>query len=208
MNTLKKSLDSFIKGNLNAPAQKSARWKLIKEITIGGSEVSTVLGLNPYKKVHSLIAEKTGLADVEFKGNIATRWGNLFESVTRDYTVLVLQMESDNGDCPIQETGSLEGVVERQRYSPDGIGIVKLSTGQGNQDYFLVLFEFKAPLRSVPDMRVPKHYMPQIQTGLVSIPIAETGLFVNNMYRKCALKDLNFGMEYDHRFHDGDKRRS
>ncbi len=227
MNALIKQVDAFIANNVNAPIQKSAGWYAIKQTTIGGSEVGTVLGLNPFKKVHSLIAEKCGLPGTEFNGNTATRWGNLFESVTRDYTVLLLQMdkykpkntalgknqvesqESQESQeyIPIRETGSIKGIIQRQRYSPDGLGVAKLLTGEGNKDYFIVLFEFKSPLRSVPDGKVPKQYKPQVLTGLLSIPIAETGLFVNNMYRKCLLKDLGFNTTYDTIFHDGDLKK-
>jgi predicted phage-related endonuclease len=57
--------------------------------------VATVLGLNPYKKPHQLIAEKIGLPGNEFDGNSATRWGNLFETVTRDFSIKFLKMEHD-----------------------------------------------------------------------------------------------------------------
>jgi hypothetical protein len=199
MNALHKQIEDFIDANASAPAQKSAAWYSLKQKTIGGSEVATVLGLNPFKKPYALVAEKIGLPGTAFNGNIATRWGNLFESVTRDYTALILQMKK-----PILEAGSIEGVIDRQRYSPDGLGVVRLLTGDTEYDYFIVLFEFKSPLRSVPDGKVPKQYMPQVQTGLLSIPICETGIFVNNMYRKCPIKDINFEVTYDKQFHDGD----
>jgi hypothetical protein len=107
-------------------------------------------------------------------------------------------------DAEIVETGSLEGTIARQRYSPDGLGVVKLLTGDGSYEYFLVLFEFKSPLRSIPDGKVPKYYMPQLQTGMLTIPMVETSIFVNNSYRKCSLDSLNFKMQYDHIFHDKD----
>lgn len=205
----------YIKEQAEAPAQKSQEWYSLKRKTIGGSEVATVLGLNPYKKPHQLIAEKIGLPGNEFDGNSATRWGNLFETVTRDFSVKFLKMEHD-----IIEMGSVPGVIQGQRYSPDGIGVVKLKTNnededsdveedeeesiKDNYDNFIVLFEFKAPFKTIPDNKVPKHYMPQILTGLLTINIAEIALFVNNCYRKCPLKDLNFNITYDTVFHSGD----
>lgn len=199
MTELVKKINKFIRSQASAPAQKSAEWYTLKQKTIGGSEVATVLGLNPYKKPHGLIAEKIGLPGTEFNGNIATRWGNLFETVTRDYSIKFLKMTTS-----IKETGSIEGVIERQRYSPDGLGVVKLKTGEGNFDYFIVLFEFKAPLRSIPDGKVPKQYLPQVLTGMLTIDIVETSIFVNNSYRKCPLSDIGFNMKYDTVFHDGD----
>lgn len=196
---LQKKINTFIKSVGASPAQKSTEWYLLKSKTIGGSEVATVLGLNPYRKVKSLIAEKVGILDQSFTGNIATRWGTIFESITREWTQKVLLMD----EC-IQETGSLEGTIERQRYSPDGLGVVQLINSNDELDYYVVLFEFKSPLRSLPDGKIPKHYMPQIQTGMLTIPLVELSIFVNNCYRKCALKDIGFDMTYDLIFHDGD----
>lgn len=196
---LQKKIDTFIQSVGTSPAQKSSEWYSLKSKTIGGSEVATILGLNPFRKVKSLIAEKVGLSEQPFTGNIATRWGTIFESVTRDWTYHVLLMD----EC-IQETGSLEGVIERQRYSPDGMGVVQLTNDNDELDYYIVLFEFKSPLRSLPDGKIPKHYMPQIQTGMLTIPLIELSIFVNNCYRKCALKDIGFDMTYDLIFHDGD----
>ncbi len=181
------------------PAQKTPEWYNIKQKTIGGSEVSTILGINPFKSVKSLIAEKSGLSGYSFDGNINTRWGNLFELITKKWTEIVLCMDDE-----IIETGSIEGIIARQRYSPDGLGVVKLLSENNKYDYFIVLFEFKSPLRSIPDGKIPKYYKPQIQTGMLSIPIVETSIFVNNCYRKCALKDIGFSQVYDHDFHDSD----
>jgi hypothetical protein len=104
----------------------------------------------------------------------------------------------------IKETGSIPGVIDRQRYSPDGLGIVKLLNGDDVFEYFIVLFEFKAPYSSMPDGKIPKHYMPQIQTGLLTIPLADTAIFVNNCYRKCKISDVGFELTYDKVFHSKD----
>jgi hypothetical protein len=182
----------FISNQKAAPVQKSAEWYKIKKNTIGGSEVATVLGLNPFKTLRSLVAEKTGIINSKFNGNLYTRWGNIFENVTKKWAEEILLMSTE-----IYESGSLEGILERQRYSPDGLGIVKL-----NNEYLIVLFEFKAPFKSIPDGKIPKYYRPQIQTGLLSIPIAATSIFINNCYRKCSLKDIGFSHAYNQEFHD------
>lgn len=195
-------IKEYIAQKAIGPAQKTKEWYDIKQKTIGGSEVATVLGINPFKNVKALIAEKVGIDDYKFDGNINTRWGNLFEVVTKKWTELVLCMDEE-----IFETGSIEGVIERQRYSPDGLGVVKLLTENNRYDFFIVLFEFKSPLRSIPDGKIPKYYRPQIQTGMLTIPIVETSIFVNNCYRKCALKDIGFSPIYDNDFHDGDYKK-
>lgn len=193
----KTMLLQYIGSLAKAPAQKSKEWYAIKATTIGGSEVATVLGLNPYRTRTALIAEKLNMCR-KFYGNLYTRWGNLFEHITKNYTEVVFGIDE------IHETGSIPGVIERQRYSPDGLGIVRLLCADDTYDYFVVLFEFKSPFSSIPNNTIPSHYMPQVQTGLLSIPIADIGIFVNNCYRKCALQDLTFNDTYDFKFHKSD----
>lgn len=195
-----KELYKFLDG-ISAPVQKSKEWYDIKKTTIGGSEIATVLGINPYRGLESLIAEKIGMG-AGFTGNIATRWGNLFEHVTKKWGELILQMPE-----PIKEAGSIKGIIDRQRYSPDGLGIVKLLCTDGTYEYFTILFEFKAPLSTLPTKNIPKHYVPQIQTGLLNIPITDTSIFINNCYRKCLLSDLQFNSKYDTKFHSGDAKK-
>ena len=194
-NTLYKKIIEFITSQKVAPVQKSAEWYKIKKQTIGGSEVATVLGLNPFKTLRALVGEKTGVVSDKFNGNLYTRWGNIFENVTKKWAEEILFMDTE-----IYESGSLEGVLERQRYSPDGLGVVEL-----NGEYLIVLFEFKAPFKSIPDGKIPKYYRPQIQTGLLSIPIANTSIFINNCYRKCKLKDIGFSYNYNQEFHKDTK---
>lgn len=194
-------IQQFIDSKAASPAQKSLEWYSLKQKTIGGSEVSTVLGINPWRTLKALIAEKAGIADCKFEGNINTRWGILFEQVTKEWTELVLNIDK------IFETGSIEGVIEGQRYSPDGLGVVKLRTEDNIFKYFIILFEFKSPLRSLPDGKIPKYYKPQLQTGMLTIPLTDTSIFVNNCYRKCALADIGFSFSYDTDFHDGDAKK-
>ena len=193
-------LDDFIKSVGASPAQKSAEWYSIKAKTIGGSEVAAVIGKNKYKTCKALIAEKIGIPGTLFTGNIATRWGTVFEQLTRDWAQTVLLMKD-----PIQETGSIAGIIERQRYSPDGLGVVTLTSSDNQQLDYIVLFEFKSPFRSIPDGTIPAHYRPQIQTGMLTIPIVELSIFVNNCYRKCSLKDIGFNTKYDTKFHNDSK---
>ncbi len=196
---LQKQVNEFIKSAGAAPAQKSAEWYLLKSKTIGGSEIATVMGDNPFKKVKDLIAEKIGICEHPFTGNIATRWGNTFEGLTREWTQRVLLMDEH-----IQETGSLAGTIDRQRYSPDGLGIVRLINEEDQLDYYIVLFEFKSPFRSLPDGKIPKQYRPQTQTGMMTIPMVDLSIFVSNCFRKCSIKDIGFNMTYDTNFHSGD----
>lgn len=198
---LSEALNIYISSIGESPAQRTQEWYDIRKFTIGGSEVATVLGLNPFESVKSLVAKKVSLG-YNFTGNTATRWGNLFEVVTQQFTEKLLKMH-----MPISSAGSIKGVVEGQRYSPDGLGVVRLLRTDDIKDNFIVLFEFKSPLRSLPLGTIPKHYIPQVQTGLLSISIAEFAIFVNCCYRKCSLADLSFNNVYDLDFHDGDSKK-
>ena len=189
-------ISTYIETLKSAPVQRSAEWYDIRKKTFGGSEMSTILGNNPFNNIKSLIAEKVGIN--KFNGNLATRWGTIFEDVTCTYTRHILKM-----DNKIHEVGSVEGYFNRQRYSPDGLGAVKLLDCDDAITEYIILFEFKSPSGSLPNKKIPTHYVPQIQTGLLSIPIADYAIFVNNAYRKCKLSDIKTN-GYDMEFHKAD----
>jgi len=56
---------------------------------IGGSDVSTILGLNKFKTKYELALEKTGIVKSEFKGNEYTEYGNIMEPQIREYVNLM-----------------------------------------------------------------------------------------------------------------------
>ncbi len=60
--------------------QGSAEWHEWRRNSIGASEISAVLGLNPWKSAYQLFLEKTGQA-APFQGNAATRRGQELEPV-------------------------------------------------------------------------------------------------------------------------------
>lgn len=200
----KKILNRLINKNKDLAPQGSPEWLAIREFSIGGSEMSTITGDNCYSKLDNLVSQKVGFT--KFNGNIACRWGKMFEVVTQNITEIILDVD---GMC---ETGSLQGSVQYQRYSPDGLGVVKMvcihehkNIMVESQDYCIILFEYKSPYSSIPMGFIPKHYLPQVKTGLCSIPIADFAIFINNMFRKCPLDFLEDDTKYDKDFHSKDK---
>lgn len=198
-------LQKLINQNVDLAAQGSPEWLAIREYSIGGSEMSIITGDNCFSKLDSLVAQKVGFS--KFNGNIACRWGKIFEIITQRITERVLNIDQ------IYETGSLEGAVPHQRYSPDGLGVVKLHCESEfcgemieTEEYCIVLFEYKSPYSSIPMGIIPKYYLPQVKTGLCSIPIADFAIFINNLYRKCAMVNLNESLEYDTIFHSRDTK--
>ncbi len=181
-------LSKYISAN-NDPStnykQRSPEWYEKRSRSFGGSELAALMGQNQYKKAHALIIEK--VRGSNFTGSIATRWGVLFENVTKIWTEKVLRMEE-----AIEEMPSVNGFTEGQHFSPDGLGIVRLKNIDNEKEWYIVLFEFKAPFSTIPDGYVPKQYVPQLQAGLHSINVAHLAIFVNNMYRLCTLATLDF----------------
>lgn len=54
-------------------------WHLLRQKRIGGSDVGAILGVNPYKSIIDVYIDKT--EGSTFKGNEATHWGHMLESV-------------------------------------------------------------------------------------------------------------------------------
>ena len=77
---LNKKIDKFVDKYGSSAKQRSTEWHTLIKTTVGGSEISTVLGLNKYKTKYDLAKEKSGLAP-GFTGNMATYWGTVFEDV-------------------------------------------------------------------------------------------------------------------------------
>jgi hypothetical protein len=203
-----RKLKRFIRLNSNAPIQGSAEWLKNRMSSIGGSEMSSIVGCNPFSNIESLVAQKVGLTS--FNGSSATRWGNLFENVSEllfntffiehDLKLDLDDLEEED-KSPIEDkiyaTGGIENqVVTNHKYSPDGLCVIRFY-----DTYKTTLLEFKSPYSSIPSKAVPKHYLPQVKAGLCTIDLAETAVFVNNMFRKCSLNQLDFGLNYDTKYH-------
>jgi hypothetical protein len=171
MADLEQLLLEFIDANKTRPKQGTQEWKTLRMKTFGGSEISALIGENKYSSIKELIANKCGILD--FTGNTYTRWGTMFENITKLYCERIFETQ-------IYETSSIPG-ISGQSYSPDGIGIIK----NKKHKKVMVLFEFKAPATKIPMGTIPECYVPQVMIGMTTIPYVSHCIFVNNMYRKC-----------------------
>jgi hypothetical protein len=178
-------LQNYIKSHEHLPAQRSPQWLLNRKFRVGGSDISTVAGMNPYKGKKEFVEGHLGITS--FSGNINTYWGTIME----DYITIIIQ---DNWGCDIHELGSLPGVIKNQNYSPDGLLYLECIDA-------IILLEIKNPCRRVPTGRVPTQYKPQLFTGLDTIQIADFVLFVDVMARRCSPKQFAFTPDYDHELH-------
>ncbi len=171
-------LRDFVDKLPESAAQRSVEWYAGRRTTIGGSEVASVLGKNPYSTFKRVVAQKIGLDN--FRGNIATMWGQFFE----DHTKRILERATLDR---IYEVGTVEAFVKNHKFSPDGLTVIRGDSYESEQ---IVLVEIKSPYRKLSH-GVPSYYMPQLQSGLANLDLCDHALFVNVIYRKCALTDFN-----------------
>lgn len=155
----------------NNITQHSDAWHVARTTTIGGSSISTIMGLNPFETIASLVSGRCKMSS--FDGSIMTEWGNIFEPLICSW-VSIKYNTTIRADKFFISNGNLS-------YSPDGLCII---------DGKVVLLEFKCPFMRIPGKTPPKYYVPQVKMGLEMIPITEYGLFVEAIYRKCAWVDL------------------
>lgn len=197
-------LRCFLATYAHLPAQGSEAWKVARRETIGGSEIGTMLGINPYQKIGDLAREKLGLS--HFEGNLATCWGNLFEEE-------IARIMEFRLSAALWETGSIPGWRDERRrvvqtFSPDRLAVVKAAALKSAgiapptaQEELTVLFEFKCPIRRIPNGTVPAHYEAQPQLGLAVLPFVDFCLFVDAAFRRCSVGDFAAHSGYDRAFH-------
>lgn len=94
----------------------SPEWHSERSKGIGGSEVGTILGLNPYESAYALWAKKTGKIPSEIKENWAIRFGKAFEE-----PILQLWAE-EHPEWEVMTTGTYQDEdCEYRHANPDAI---------------------------------------------------------------------------------------
>lgn len=176
----KKTLEAFIEKYDNKYIQRSKEWYEKRKKTVGGSEISTLLGKNYFKSINDLFLIKVAnyLEDptvvAQFTGNFATNWGTNFEEVIEEYVKFNNDIEKVYGENMfIYDDGS------PMSYSPDGLAII---------DGEIVLLEFKCPISNASIVKPPINYEMQVKYGLCKIDIAKYGLLCTGKYRRCSAK--------------------
>jgi hypothetical protein len=185
MTSKQERLRLFIEKHKDLPEQRSEQWLKDRKFNIGGSEMSVMTGQSPYKTVRGLIEQHLGIT--VFKGNINTYWGSILEDFVTDI------LEKKWG-VDIPELGSLPGVIDNQKYSPDGLVYL---------DFLkcVVLLEIKNAARRLTTGSVPTMYKPQVFTGMDTIQVADVALFVDVCFRRCTPEQFFFDPRYDYTFH-------
>lgn len=220
MNSIKKtSLIEFLENNKHLPEQGSEEWLKSRVETIGGSEISTILNINPYQKIKQLIMQKSGMT--AFKKAPPLWFGNIFEYILQQYVEILY-------DTTIYETGSIPYKKSNLiKYSPDGLAIIKTnklkkifnvndlenkifkyskfnhSDDLLNKNELLILFEFKNPyMRVIKPNEIPIYYINQPKLGMEVIDICEVSIFIESVFRFCSYNDIvNLNNKYNTFYH-------
>lgn len=151
---------------------------------IGGSEVSTICGVNPWESPFSLWAKKTGKIADSFTGNEATEWGSLLEPVIID------KFAREHKDLWIYRSPGTFRHKDRdwQIANPDGIykneagefGIIEIKTARYEDDWL---------------NGVPAYYRTQVQWYMQTFGFKHAYvavLFSGSKYREFELHADNF----------------
>ncbi len=175
-----KQIVEFLNSVDNKITQRSQEWLKEKEFRVGGSILAMIQDCNKYEYLPEVLKNPK-----QFKNNIKTAWGTIFEDVIKKYVEL-----------EFKTTIVGDGIFLKQEYtcySPDGLGVIEY-----NGVCKRVLFEFKCPFNRIPTGAVPEYYIPQVKMGLDVINVVDIGLFVEGVFRKCSLEQLNFSKsEFD-----------
>ena len=212
-NIKKVDLDKLLRDFIALPSsqgggrQRSAQWKKLMDTTFGGSEMSALMGINPYLSYGKVLRAKLGLEKWD-GGSIACWWGSMFEDV------VARVVEIDCGTTVLGDEICIQR-IPGHRNSPDGYCIVKIYTDEGGQFRIwtpnsehdpefniIVLLEIKSPYRRSPEGKVVRQYRPQIWSGLAVSPVAHMGLFIDARFRKCSIEDLGPSLAYDSYYHN------
>ena len=126
----------------------SAEWHELRSQGVGGSQVGTCLGLNPWESAFTAWARAVGKIEAK-ESSLAMRLGNLFEPVIKEAWL------QENPGCRILETGTWQFTrpgFEWVHANPDGI----IADENGE------LYILEVKMSRYPWDVVPAHYRAQV----------------------------------------------
>lgn len=140
----------------------TSEWHEAREDSIGGSEISTIMGLNPYESAYALWAKKTGKIPSLVQENWAIRFGKAFEE-----PILQLWAE-EHPDYEVFVTGTYQDSLLPFRHAnPDALARHR-ETGEW------IVIEVKTA-RSTWDS-IPDGYYAQVQHYLDVLGLKQAAL--------------------------------
>lgn len=127
----------------------SPEWHALRASGIGGSEIGTILGLNPWESAYTLWHKKQGLIPDQIEPNWSIRFGKAFEQ-----PILTL-FEEQHPELEFVTAGTWQSNTHAwQHANPDAVYLDK-NTGE------YVVVEVKTS--RAPWDEIPKHYLAQLQ---------------------------------------------
>jgi len=182
---------------------------------------------SPYSSFMDVVNNKIAIKEgkqVWQNGGIACWWGTLFEEVITKIIEIELGNEIKGDSICIQ-------MVKGHRNSPDGYIVAHFCEVASEEVVFVnnntttlqyklyttdmdpslikfsrvIMLEFKCPISRKPSVEIPKHYIPQLWSGLAVSPIATMALFIDSIFRKCSVSMLGDNIDYDNIYHNKDQ---
>ena len=220
-------VDAFVELHGKAPRQRSAAWLAKKQFVVGGSELAALIGWSPYSSFEKVLGQKCCFP--AWAGNVACRWGTFFEAVCERLLEIDCGTRVSGTDIHVDagwlgyrgHANSPDGycvlnLVREKPGQPAGSSLAgqwailhtdqEINAARHERRATIVLLEFKAPYSRRPKAGIPRHYRPQVWSGLDLSPMAEFGLYVDTVFRICALEDLGDTPEYNASYHRRDKQ--
>jgi predicted phage-related endonuclease len=204
-------LENFLNKYKDLPKQGSLEWLNQRKYTVGGSQISTIMGINKYENLRSFV--KTKMDFYSFKKEAPLWFGNLMEPCIEQFVEIEYNTKT-------YETGSLPCSFNKYlSYSPDGLCIMSkeiLKKKQFNSsiditeylddsEEHIVLLEFKSPFaRKIKHGEIPEYYLPQPLLGMELIDIAEMSIFIECVFRFCSFEDL-YNNKYSYYHYDKER---
>lgn len=140
-------------------------WHRLRRECVTGTDISAIVGLNPYRSALDVYCDKLGLTPA-FEGNRSTRWGQILEPVVARHFA-----EAHGVDIKVGEfirKGIAGGTPDYYAYFPSGIRLIEIKT---------------ADIRSAhrwTDDEFPDEYMCQVQwyLGITGINKAHLAVLI------------------------------
>ena len=146
--------------------QRTPEWFELRVGKITGSRIGSVLGVNPYKSrtelLQEMALEMNGVSS-DFKGNEATRHGELHEPVA------ISAYQQETGYTVNEQGIILHSEYNFLAYSPDGL----VTTGSGEDR----LLEIKCPYSNRIPRQIPAYYKAQVQLGMEVMNLDECDFY-------------------------------
>lgn len=206
--TMKAELAKYCTEKSAGTVQGGAEWKLSRAllieygedkptvyITVGGSELASVLRQNKFRSYEALIHDKVTLLTTggDREENtpdraLRTEWGHVLEPYSREFIMGLY------GTTFIEISASIpHHSVKSFRLSPDGVGIVRVSICDSAPRLAYAVLELKNPYDRIAQNTVPVYYMSQVLAGCDIIQIAELGLYAECNFRAQSLSNIGTG---------------